>query len=242
MRDPARAGDLASQPGVVVLPLDVTSEDSVSGAVSAALNRFGHIDALVNNAGYGYFSYLEQADLAEVERCYATNVFGLLRVTKAVVPHLRERRSGVVVNLSSLVGRFALPASGAYNSTKHAVEALSEALSYELALYGVRVVVIEPGFFITDFQSRSLSRNPAPADPESPYGELSERVVRRRAQMRDAAGDPEWVAEAIYRAAVDPATPFRVPVGHDAKELLGRRSDSTDEEWMGYVRSLYDLP
>lgn len=239
MRDPSAAGDLAETPGVFVEALDVTGD--VGSVVDRILKRTGQIDALVNNAGYGYFTMLEQADIPEVQRMFDVNVFGILRLLGAVVPVMRTQGEGVIVNISSIAGKFGLPHSGVYAATKHAVEAISESLSHELALSGIRVVVIEPGFFVTDFQSRSLRRNPLSDDPASPYAELHRRIGVRRAQMTAAAGDPQSVADDIYRAVTDPSTPFRVPAGADAHELLPFKRSARDEEWMAFIRGWYGL-
>jgi NAD(P)-dependent dehydrogenase (short-subunit alcohol dehydrogenase family) len=245
MRDPAKAGDLKSRAeaeglaGIVVDQLDVTSDESVRRAVIAVHEREGNIDALVNNAGYGYFAFVEDGDLDEVRANFETNVFGLLRVTQQVIPIMREQRSGRVVNLSSLVGRFAFPLSGLYAGTKHAVEAISEALAYEVAAFGISVSVVQPGTFPTNFQTTSPRGSPKTKDPNSPYAPLLVKVKERRNAQAAVSGDPAQVADAIYRAVTDDPPKMWYRVGVDAEEYLGKRRTLPEEDWVRFMMDLH---
>ena len=146
---------LGKDSNVFPVALDVTDEAQAKKAVDAGLQQFGHIDVLVNNAGYGLFGAVEESSAQEVENIYRTNVFGLLNVTRAVLPSMREQKSGHIINISSLGGYSSYPGWGVYSSTKFAVEGLTESLHGELAPLGIHVTVVEPGFFRTDFLDSS---------------------------------------------------------------------------------------
>ncbi|MDQ3145408.1 MAG: SDR family oxidoreductase, partial [Actinomycetota bacterium] len=178
MRTPEKGKDLVQEAetsglDLRVVALDVTDEASVRSAVDEAIEAVGPLDVLVNNAGIELRSSIEEAGDAEVQAQFDTNVFGLLRVVRAVVPAMRQRRAGVVVNVGSIAGLVARPYGGLYAASKHAVEAITEALHYELAPFGVRVAVIEPGQFATDLLSNALVA--ANFTEASPYWADSER-------------------------------------------------------------------
>jgi NAD(P)-dependent dehydrogenase (short-subunit alcohol dehydrogenase family) len=237
MRDVSHAGPLREAGIEQILPLDVTSDSSVASAMS----HVDRLDVLVNNAGYGYFSFQEHADMEEARQLFDTNVLGVLRVTKAALPILRRLGGGRIINLSSIVGKITYPFSGVYAATKHAVEALTESLNYEVGIHGISVCLIEPGYFQTDFQNRSLRMNEESKDPSSPYAPIFEAVKARRATLKDAAGDPALVVEAIVRAATDEPPKLRYRVGSDCEELLAEREKLSDPEWTEYIRSLYPV-
>ncbi len=214
------------------LPLDVMRNVQVRSAAAAAQSRFGRIDVLVNNAGYGYFALQESGDVDEVQRMFETNVFGLIRVTQAVLPGMRERRGGTIINISSIAGRTAFPRSGYYNASKFAVEALSESLHYEVGEFGVRVVVIEPGSYDTDFGPRSALRDAELTAEDSPYRSACKRWDAAFSRIIPRKQDPAEVVEAILRAASG-AEPFlRLPVGEDARALVALREGRPDAEFI----------
>ncbi len=214
-RDPrGLAEKFAGNPRLLALRLDVTREEEARAAAEAAVQRFGRIDVLVNNAGYGLLGAVEEARGEEVERVFGTNVFGLLTVTRAVLPHLRRQRSGRVINFSSLGGYSSYPGWGVYCATKFAVEGLSEAMAAELAPLGIHVTVVEPGFFRTDFlDGQSL----AVATPIADYAETS-GVTRANAERLNHAqpGNPAKLVRAILTLADAPQPPVRLPLGSDA--------------------------
>ena len=204
---------------LLALPLDVTDEAQAAAAVQAALARFGRIDVLVNNAGYGLLGAVEEATADEVRRLYDTNVFGLLNVTRAVLPAMRARRSGHVVNISSLGGYRSGPGFGVYCSTKFAVEGLTEALHAELAPLGIHVTVVEPGYFRTDFlDGNSLSVSPRILDD---YAASAGQVRAAAVQINHKQpGDPLRLAQAML-ALVDSGTPpLRLPLGSDTLQVI----------------------
>lgn len=214
---------------LLALPLDVTDEAQAAAAVQAALARFGRIDVLVNNAGYGLLGAVEEATADEVRRLYETNVFGLLNVTRAVLPSMRERRSGHVINISSLGGYQSGAGFGVYCSTKFAVEGLSEALHGELAPLGIHVTVVEPGYFRTDFlDGNSLAVSPRILDD---YAASAGRVRVAATQINHKqAGDPLRLAQAML-ALVDSATPpLRLPLGTDTLQTIADKHAFVEAE------------
>ncbi|CAN7771756.1 oxidoreductase [Variovorax sp. LjRoot290] len=215
-RDPQEAASsLGNDPRLMVLPLDVTNEQQARDAVAAALERFGRIDVLVNNAGYGLVGAVEEASGLEVERLFATNVFGLLNVTRAVLPAMRSRRSGHVIHMSSVGGYSASSGFGIYCASKFAVEGIAESMRLELAPLGVRVTLVEPGYFRTDFLHRqSLALAARTIDDYAPL--LDD--VRAFAVGADGQqpGDPERLAAALREVIESDDPPLRLALGPDA--------------------------
>ncbi|WP_454917395.1 oxidoreductase [Xanthobacter sediminis] len=214
-RNPAAVTErLGTHPNLLPLALDVTDEAQAKAAAAAAIARFGRIDVLLNNAGFGLLGAVEEASAAEVEKLYRTNVFGVLAVTRAVLPQMRAQRAGRIINISSIGGYRAGAGFGIYCSTKFAVEGLSEALHAELAPLGIHVTVVEPGYFRTDFlDSSSLTVSPASiADYNGTAG-----AVRERAGGLNHAqpGDPDKLAAVLVDFTDAPNPPVRLPLGSD---------------------------
>lgn len=243
-RDPqvlAELGDSYPETAAVV-PLDVRDHDQVVAAVEVAKDRFGGIDVLVNNAGYGYRSALEEGDPAEVEQLFATNFFGAVDVMKQVLPGMRERGAGTIVNVSSIAGRTSQPGSGYYSATKFALEGASDALSKEVGPLGVRVVIVEPGGFRTDFAGRSLTQS---AEPIGDYADTAGLRRKENATIDGRQpGDPVRAAQAILQVVASDDPPLRLLLGSDALrraegELVGQRADI--DAWVDVTRST-DFP
>ena len=191
--------------------LDVTKPEQVEAAVQAATDAFGRLDLVVNNAGYGYLAAVEEGEDAEVRAMFETNVFGLIEVTKAALPTLRQQGSGFVVNVSSVGGLVAFPGSGYYAGTKFAVEAISEALSKELAPLGPKVLIVEPGPFRTDWAGRSLK---VPAERIDAYKDTAiARLEQTKGYSGKQPGDPVRAAEAIIAAVSSDTPPLRLVLG-----------------------------
>ena len=200
----------------LALPLDVTKQDQVDAAVAKTLERFGRVDVLVNNAGYGVAGAIEEVSDAELDPMYATNVFGLLRVTRAFLPQLRKQRSGHILNLSSIGGLTAGPGWGLYQSTKFAVEGLSEALAQEVAPLGIRVTIIEPGPFRTDFLGRS---GVEAAKRIEDYDTTADNARRYRSEQHGRQpGDPLKAVLAMIQVVDSPNPPLAVVVGRQCTE------------------------
>lgn len=214
-RNPRSVEDgLGTHPQLMPVALDVTDEAQARTAAAAAVDRFGRIDVLLNNAGFGLLGAVEEATADEISRVYATNVFGLLAVTRAVLPHMRRQRSGHVINISSIGGYAASPGWGVYCSTKFAVEGLTEALAIELKPLGIHATVVEPGFFRTDFlDARSLSVSP---NIISDYAETVGAMRNFAAGANHAQpGDPAKLAKAMLELVDATEPPVRMPFGSD---------------------------
>jgi NAD(P)-dependent dehydrogenase (short-subunit alcohol dehydrogenase family) len=218
----AIAAALGEQSNLLAVALDVTDERQAHAAVAAAVARFGRIDVLLNNAGYGLLGAVEEASADDVERIYRTNVFGLLAVTRAVLPHMRARRSGRILNISSIGGYRAAAGFGVYCSTKFAVEGLSEALHAELAPLGIHVTVVEPGYFRTDFlDASSLSVSPAGI---ADYNGTAGAVRGLAADLNHGQpGDPERLARVLVDFAGVPNPPVRLPLGSDTVAAIAAK-------------------
>jgi NAD(P)-dependent dehydrogenase (short-subunit alcohol dehydrogenase family) len=209
--------------------LDVTSETEAHAAVGAAVKKFGRIDVLVNNAGYGLLGAIEEASAEETQKLFGTNVFGLLGVTRAVLPHMRRQRSGRIINLSSVGGYTGYPGWGVYGATKFAVEGISEALAGEVAPLGIHVTVVEPGFFRTDFlDETSLSRTAQEIE------DYRDTVGKTRAHAADVnrgqRGDPRKLAKAFMRLVDDRNPPIRLPLGSDTVERIENKHAHVEQE------------
>ena len=220
--------------------LDVTDEPQVKDVVHAAVAHFGHVDVLVNNAGISLLGALEESSADEVERLYRTNVFGLLNVTRAVLPSMRQRRSGHVINLSSIAGYSAYEGFGVYSSTKFAVEGLSEALHIELRPLGIRVTVVEPGFFRTDILDTTKSL----IETAAQIGDYAETAGAMRAAVpgynHQQPGNPTKLAEALLQVvnAADP--PLRLPLGSDTLARMAEKNARIEREtstWRAFAAS-----
>jgi len=216
------------------LALDVTDDASVAAAVAAA----GPVDVLVNNAGIGIGGPVELVPLAEVRRLFETNFFGALRMMQAVLPQMRARGVGTVVNLSSVSGRVAAPLSGLYAASKFALEAVSEALHFEAGHFGIRVVVIEPGYFKTNL-SESHADYGVDAPPYDELHRITEEMEQRLG--RGQAPGPEVVAAAIADAVESPPPGPRLPVGTDAEMVLGARATMDDVTFEKTMRQVLEL-
>ncbi|WP_166217359.1 oxidoreductase [Pseudomonas atagonensis] len=205
---------LGDHPNLLAVRLDVTREDEAHQAVAAGIKRFGRIDVLINNAGFGVLGAVEETSASETERLFATNVFGLLNVTRAVLPHLRAQRSGRVINISSIGGYQAYMGWGVYGSTKFAVEGITEALHQELAPLGIQATVVEPGFFRTDFlDEQSLIKTTLVLpDYDATVGKM--RAFAEAANHAQP-GDPQKFAEAILALVNAPNPPQRLALGSD---------------------------
>lgn len=234
MRNPDAAGDLATLDHVLIARLDVLDASSIEAARDAALSRFGGVDVLLNNAGYGAYGPLEAFSMDRIRRQFDTNVIGLLGVTRAFLPHLRERRSGTVVNISSIGGQMTFPLGTLYHGTKFAVEGLSEALHYELEAFGVRVRIVEPGMIATDFGGRSFEfcNDPSLVEYQGTVGKLFAHWSR----VASSPSPPGLVAEVIWTAVHDETDRLRFRAGGDAEALLSARAEQGDADFIGGLK------
>jgi NAD(P)-dependent dehydrogenase (short-subunit alcohol dehydrogenase family) len=225
----AIAERLGESPALLPVALDVTSEAQAKAAVQAAIEKFGRVDVLVNNAGFGLLGAVEESADKDVRRIYDTNVFGLLNVTRAVLPTMRANRSGHVINISSVGGYRAAAGFGVYSSTKFAVEGITEALHAELKPLGIHATVVEPGYFRTDFLDAS-SLVVAP-DVIGDYEETSGAVRRRAEQMNhNQPGDPTKLAAAMITLVDAPNPPLRLPLGTDTLAAIATKNAYVAQE------------
>ena len=202
MRSPEKETELNTLNNVFITRLDVTDKQSIQNDVAAGIETFGNIDVLVNNAGYGAFGALEAATEEEIKKQFDVNLFGLIAVTQAVLPGMRKQRSGVVINVSSVGGKITFPFSSLYHATKFAVEGLTESIQYELNQFGIRLKIVEPGGYKTEFAGRSMSVfNAGGPDDYKPSFEHFMTMIENW-PMSDKLSE---VADAIYEAATDGA-------------------------------------
>jgi NAD(P)-dependent dehydrogenase (short-subunit alcohol dehydrogenase family) len=236
MRDPAAGADLAALANVLVTRLDVTDAGSIATAVAEAIGRFGGIDVLLNNAGYGAYGPLEAFSTERIRRQFDTNVIGLLDVTKAVLPHMRANRAGTIVNISSIGGQITFPLGTLYHGTKFAVEGLSEALHYELEPLGIRVRIVEPGMTKTDFGGRSFDF--AMDENLQDYGPTAAAMGRLFGKLAANPSSPEVVAGVIWEAANETSDHLRFRAGQDAQALLDDRKAMGDATFIGGIKAM----
>jgi NAD(P)-dependent dehydrogenase (short-subunit alcohol dehydrogenase family) len=219
MRSPEKDQDLQQIADVEVFRLDVADTESIRSAIGGAIEKFGHIDSVVNNAGYGLLGSFEAASPEQVERQFQTNVFGVFNVCREIIPYFRSQKRGTIVNITSLGGRVAFPFSSLYNATKFAVEGFTESLQYELEPFNIKVKLIEPGPIKTDFYGRS--RDVTRKDGLTVYDHRQEPFLEFMDKGGREAPDGSVVAQAIYDAVTDNSGKLRYPV--NTKGLLALR-------------------
>lgn len=219
MRKPEKDSDLKETDTLKKFKLDVTDKKTISAAVDASIKQFGQIDVVVNNAGYGAFGIIEAASDDTIRRQFDVNVFGVLDVTKAVLPHFRKRKSGVFINITSVGGKLTFPTGTLYHGTKFAMEGISEALNYELNPIGIQVRIVEPGIIRTDFHGRSMDR--FTDDSLTEYKPMLDKIEKSYEEFEDQKmSPPEAVSKVIFKAATSKGNRMRYTVGNDAKMLL----------------------
>ena len=234
MRNPASSSDFANLENVHLARLDVTDAELIATAVAEGIERFGQIDALLNNAGYGAYGALEAFTMDRIRRQFDTNVIGLMEVTKAVLPHFRQNRSGTVINISSIGGQITFPLGALYHGTKFAVEGLSEAMHYELEPLGIRMRIVQPGMIQTNFGGSSFD---FAMDEDLPdYAPMAEAMGRLFGRLAANPSSPETVAEVIWDAANDTGNRLRYRAGPDAEALLDARKQQNDAAFIGDIK------
>jgi NAD(P)-dependent dehydrogenase (short-subunit alcohol dehydrogenase family) len=239
VRDPTAATDLRAaidkeRLPVRVVALDVDDAASVQRGVAEVLDKAGRVDVLVNNAGIGGGGPIEDVPVDWVKTLFETNYFGVLRVTQAVLPGMRERCAGAIVNVSSVAGRLAVAGHGHYSAVKHALEAMSEALAQEVQRFGIRVAIVEPGVVVTPIFSKAKRW----ADPASPYFDHVRRLLLLYQKQMPHAAQPADAALVIYEAATTSTPRLRWLVGEDAKLLVAGRQRQSDEEYVAGGRAM----
>ncbi len=242
MRNPSKEDELNQLENILVARLDVTDLDSIDNTIQSGIEKFGKIDVLVNNAGYGAYGPLEVFPRENIIRQFNTNVIGLLDVTRAVLPHFRENKSGVIINISSVGGKATFPLGALYHGTKFAVEGITESLSFELEQIGVKAKIIEPGTISTDFAGRSFD-----FQNDETIAEYQPIINAMLAGIGDVTTDenrishPSAVAEVIYHAATDGTNTLRYTAGQDAEIFLNVRRESNDEEYFEAIKMQFGI-
>ena len=230
LRNPSGVKELELLPDVLVLQMDVTSRESISEAVAKGIAAFGSLDVVVNNAGYGSLGVLEAAPDEEVRKQMEVNLFGVINVIKEVLPSMRSKRSGVIVNVSSVGGRVTFPYFSLYHASKYAIEGLTEGLQYELNPLGIQLKIVEPGGYRTNFAGSSLQTWGVGniSDYEETFEGFKVSILERSRKQNDKIVE---VAEKIYEAATSHSDQLRFPVGADALHLLEERQRLSDAEF-----------
>jgi NAD(P)-dependent dehydrogenase (short-subunit alcohol dehydrogenase family) len=239
MRNPANETELTKLDNVLVTQLDVLNPNSIAKAVSGGIQKFGKIDVLVNNAGYGAYGILESFSREQIIRQFNTNVIGLLDVTKALLPHFRANKSGIIINISSIGGKMTFPLGALYHGTKFAVEGISESLSYEVDEFGGKVKIVEPGAIATDFAGRSMDFSNDEALTE--YQPIVGKILSGMPAFFANASPASVVAEAIYEAATDGTDQLRYTAGEDAKFIIENRRLSDDTSFIAGMKKQFGI-
>ena len=236
MRSPEKEEELDKLDNVLVTKLDVLDLESIDNAIALGIETFGKIDVVLNNAGYALMGTFESAKRESIIRQFGVNVQGLFDVTQKALPHFRENKSGMFINISSIGGRMSFPLMPLYHSTKFAVEGFSESLHWELAQIGVKVKIVEPGGVATDFGGRSLDMQHNQELTE--YNEFVAFFMEAMTKMSDPnlLSTPDIIADVIYTAATDGTDTLRYRAGADAVQLLAARASMTDEEFFGMLK------
>ena len=219
---------------LTVIQLDVNDDRSVKDAIIQVVAENKRIDVLVNNAGYGLFSPLEDVSLSQVKEQFETNFFGVVRVTREVLPIMRKQRKGTIVNVSSVAGRVGTPVLSAYAASKFALEGLSESMRYELREWGINIVIIEPGAIRTKV-FENVKTGDIRSRLESPYADLVEGASKGFGKMMDNSSSPKLVAETILNAITSKEPEIRYLVGEDAEYIMRIRKNSTDKEFESWM-------
>jgi len=239
MRTPEKEEELSKKENVLVTKLDVLDIESIQQAVRDGIQKFGTIDILLNNAGYGAYGALETFSKEKIQRQFNTNVIGLLDVTKAILPHFRQNKKGLIINISPAGGRMAFPLGTLYHGTKYAVEGISEALLYEVEQFGGKVKIIEPGIIATDFGGRSFDFSNDENIHE--YQPMVNALMKTMPKMSQNALSADAVAQFIFDAATDGKNQLRYVVGQDAKTLLAQRQKMEDETFYLNIKTQFGI-
>ena len=239
MRTPEKETQLTILDNVLVTRLDVLDSDSITKAIQLAIEKFGKIDVVVNNAGYGAYGPLEATPHEKIKRQFDVNVMGLLDVTKAIMTHFRQNKDGILINISSIGGKMTFPLGSLYHGTKFAVEGISEALSFEMEAIGCKVKIVEPGAIKTDFAGRSFNFNNDESLVE--YQELVGKLFSSLQPILENACDPMVVANVIYEAATDGTDKLRYTTGEDAKAIVANRKASDDKTFIQGIKDQFGI-
>ena len=234
MRSPEKDTELKELENVLLEKLDVLDLESINQAIQNGIEKFGKIDALVNNAGYGAYGPLESFPRENIIKQFNTNAIGLMDVTKAIIPHFRANKDGVIVNISSIGGQMTFALGSLYHGTKFAVEGISESLHYEMKEIGVKVKIVEPGMIATDFGGRSFDFQ---AGEIADYQPIIGALMKQWQNPDNSSSAASLVADVIYTAVSDDSEQLRYRAGDDANFLLDSRKKMTDNEFFSMMNN-----
>lgn len=235
MRDPSKEMELNQLDNTLVVTLDVQRPETITQAIVAGINKFGQIDAVVNNAGAAIFGVFELATEDQVNKIFDTNVFGPMRVLRAILPYFRAQRSGTIINITSQGGRVTFPTCSIYHATKFSLEGLTEALAYELIPFGIRTKIVEPGSTVTKFVGAAVV-----TEGEIPeYEQFVNIGLGNWAKHDTMASQPEEIAETIFIAATDDTDQLRYQAGQDAELYIGKMQNGDDQAYVDYMRERF---
>lgn len=232
--------ELNALDNVLVVPLDVTKEQTIKEAVNKTIERFGKIDVLLNNAGYGSYGILEATTEKAIRMQFDVNVIGTLLVSKNVIPFMRKEGQGTIINVSSMGGKISFPLGTLYHGSKFAVEGMSEALFFELEAIGIKVKMIEPGMIRTNFEE-TVMKNLAIDPGMTEYSEFFQKVMTGIQQAGNNSSEPIVVAEKIYEAATDGKSQLRYIAGADAEQIIAMRKELDDDSYLGVIKQQIGL-
>lgn len=238
-RDPAKFS--ITLDNLNIIALDLTDSQSIQAAINTIKKEQGKIDILLNNAGYALVSTVEDATEEEMFNQYNINVFGIFRLCKSVTPLMRDNNSGIIINISSFLGKVGLPLLTFYNSSKYAVEGITDSLRYELQPFNIRVHSIMPGFFNTNFAKENLVVNSPTSNIDSPYKQLTDNLIPNILEQINQGNEPKEAAKLILKIIEDDKSPARVTVGDKARKFIAMRRELSDEDFERRVKDYYNL-
>ncbi|MDR4512708.1 MAG: SDR family oxidoreductase [Nitrososphaeraceae archaeon] len=235
MRTIKKGKDLENIPNIKIFQLDVINEDSIKQAVIDVVNEFGVVDVVLNNAGYGLMGPFEALSKDQIQREFQTNLFGVMNITREILPHFKKNKNGLFINLTSVGGLVTLPYLSLYHSTKFALEGFSESIAFELEQFGIRVKIIEPGAVKTNFGSAmELAKNDTMTDYDSEIKNMQENI--KSFMSSENASTPEMIAETIFSAAIDESGRLRYLSGKDAEQIYSVKREKGDAAVMKMMK------
>ena len=240
MRNPAKEKELAQMDHVLVTRLDVAHPSTIQDAIAAGLQKFGAIDVLINNAGQGLFGVFEATPQERINKQFEVNVFGVMHVIKAILPHFRSRKQGTIVNISSSTGLFTIPLLSVYSASKYALEGFSESLSFELGAQNIRVKLIEPGMVDTNFDHATMANYAADQNQEA-YSSYFEKMTQLLSSedTSETKVSAQDVAKVIFNAVTDDSDILRYVIGDDVKAMQALRASMPDHKYMEIMRQRF---
>ena len=239
-RTPHKLDNIKNQ-NIIPIKLDITNQENINQVIDTIYKEENKLDILINNAGYGLVSTVEDMDEIQMKNQFDINVFGVLRVCKAVIPIMRTQNSGIIINISSFLGKIGLPLLTFYNSSKYAVEGITDSLRYELKDFGIRVHSIMPGFFDTNFARDNLVTNTKTFKENSPYSKLVSNLAPAIVEQINSGNSPDEIGDMILEIIQNENYPARVTIGDKAEKFIPMRKELSDEDFERRVRDYFEL-